>query len=1105
MTNNWTDIGNASMVFVMGANPAENHPACMAHINKARSKGASLVVVDPRKTRTATQADRYIRIRPGTDIAFINSVLKTIIADMEARDSADPVRVAFYAFLNQSEDVAGVGGRPFYADGFTTATTIMNRPIYTDARFLIKTDGSDYQRYVTATDPFTVGSQTVDQFPKMAASVEASADTVYSRLKAHVAPYDTATAANICGCTAADIEFVATQFIANSRCSAYGIAHSHSVTLTGTGAAKLQANAIQAGSVSITGYSEDTGLGGDYKVDYSTGQIARTSASTIPTGTSVTVDYTGVTSDPRKAGYKATTILYAMGITQHTCGAQSIKDFAVLQTLMGNMGRAGGGINALRGIHNVQGSTDMGLLYGNIPAYSGNPTQMTTGGLYSPPTGTPTTNDPNAFGRYMNALWGNPMSAGTANGKIDSVPALSDVTFVAKAAGVAGNSIIVDFVAAAALAVNVSGSTITVDVIAGTTTAAQVATAVNAHATAKTMVVATAEGAGTGFVDAPKTLTLAGGGTNYEDAYVTARMALQQRGFYNMTLNWFSNPSWTHTRNDIDGIYDLWPKTNGDDHVTMFRKMGLGTITAAVVWGQNPAVTEPNQGKVRAGLKKLNLLVCVDMFENETAACERDAGTVTYLIPAASHVEEAGSVTNSGRVLQWRERTRLPAGNTKADLELFFRFAFALDAANAFSHIEAAWTAQSRTFTSAYDTLYGAKYGWSRDDATAFEDVTFHDSYTQNWTGTATAPSATTALLPLKGTEAMCEKIFREMAAPSASGGTIWIYTGAFNNGSAWATDNKSGSAANWQVYNRAKSRDNAETTSTLTFGAWGYSWLVNRRVLYNNAEVPGDVADFYMGPDSVSRLFVSTNTAVLNYSRWYRTIHRLADKPDVALAGATAAHVLAGRFPGHTEPYETLRTDLIGTWGRNTKNTAKWDLVKSDTAVYAPDDVAGSRTATKPAAIVAAAVAKPAIADGLVLTSIRCVEHFQGGPITRNNSWNVEAEPEPWIEINSVDAAARGILTGDWVNVYTVRGDSITSQEAITSGAAFAQGFRARVGVGLLSNQRTGVGVVAIPWHWGDKGLSTGSRANDLCIDACDANTVIPEYKACVCWIKKA
>ena len=56
------------------------------------------------------------------------------------------------------------------------------------------------------------------------------------------------------------------------------------------------------------------------------------------------------------------------------------------------------------------------------------------------------------------------------------------------------------------------------------------------------------------------------------------------------------------------------------------------------------------------------------------------------------------------------------------------------------------------------------------------------------------------------------------------------------------------------------------------------------------------------------------------------------------------------------------------------------------------------------------------------MLTTIRCVEHFQGGPITRNNPWNVEVEPEPWIEINSVDALKYGIKDGDWVNVITAR-----------------------------------------------------------------------------------
>jgi len=66
---------------------------------------------------------------------------------------------------------------------------------------------------------------------------------------------------------------------------------------------------------------------------------------------------------------KAGTIMYAMGTTQHTYGTQNIRTYAILQLLLGNMGVAGGGINALRGTSNVQGSTDMCLLAHILPGY----------------------------------------------------------------------------------------------------------------------------------------------------------------------------------------------------------------------------------------------------------------------------------------------------------------------------------------------------------------------------------------------------------------------------------------------------------------------------------------------------------------------------------------------------------------------------------------------------------------------------------------------------------------------------------------------------------------------------------------------------------------
>jgi formate dehydrogenase major subunit len=66
---------------------------------------------------------------------------------------------------------------------------------------------------------------------------------------------------------------------------------------------------------------------------------------------------------------KAGTILYAMGWTQHTVGVQNIRAMTIIQLLLGNMGIPGGGVNAMRGESNVQGSTDQGLLYHILPGY----------------------------------------------------------------------------------------------------------------------------------------------------------------------------------------------------------------------------------------------------------------------------------------------------------------------------------------------------------------------------------------------------------------------------------------------------------------------------------------------------------------------------------------------------------------------------------------------------------------------------------------------------------------------------------------------------------------------------------------------------------------
>jgi formate dehydrogenase major subunit len=71
---------------------------------------------------------------------------------------------------------------------------------------------------------------------------------------------------------------------------------------------------------------------------------------------------------------KVATIIYAVGWTQHTFGTQIIRTAAMLQLLLGNIGRAGGGVNALRGHSNIQGATDMAGLYDSLPGYLKAPT-----------------------------------------------------------------------------------------------------------------------------------------------------------------------------------------------------------------------------------------------------------------------------------------------------------------------------------------------------------------------------------------------------------------------------------------------------------------------------------------------------------------------------------------------------------------------------------------------------------------------------------------------------------------------------------------------------------------------------------------------------------
>ncbi len=169
MTNSWTDIQNTDLVVIMGGNAAEAHPCGFKWVTEAKAnRGAKLIVVDPRFTRSASVADVYAPIRQGTDIAFLLGVIRHCIA-------TDRIQWEYTkAFTNASYLVK---------DGFTYADGLFTG--YDEQK-------RDYDRreweYQIGPDGFALVDETL-QHPRC----------VWNLLKAHVDQYTPELVERICG------------------------------------------------------------------------------------------------------------------------------------------------------------------------------------------------------------------------------------------------------------------------------------------------------------------------------------------------------------------------------------------------------------------------------------------------------------------------------------------------------------------------------------------------------------------------------------------------------------------------------------------------------------------------------------------------------------------------------------------------------------------------------------------------------------------------------------------------------------------------------------------------------------------------------------------
>ena len=256
MTTNLIDLQNSDVIMVT-SNMAENHPVGFQWVMKAKERGATIIHVDPRFTRTSAAADMHVPLRSGTNIVFFGGLIKYAIDhNLYFKDY-----VAHYT--NASFLIDPAFKTPTDLSGVFTGLDDAKRS-YDRASWKYQMDAEgNPKRDLTLKDP----------------------RSVFQLLRRHYSRYTVEMVERVCGIPKAKFEQVAKIF-----CGASG---------------------------------------------------------------------------PEKTG----AITYALNLTQHTNGTQNIRALCMLQILLGNIGRPGGGVVALRGHANVQGATDLMVLYHNLPGY----------------------------------------------------------------------------------------------------------------------------------------------------------------------------------------------------------------------------------------------------------------------------------------------------------------------------------------------------------------------------------------------------------------------------------------------------------------------------------------------------------------------------------------------------------------------------------------------------------------------------------------------------------------------------------------------------------------------------------------------------------------
>ncbi len=296
------DLQNADCILIMGSNMAENHPVGFQWVMEARERGAEIIHVDPRFTRTSAMATRFVKIRPGSDIAFLGGIIHYILEHERWFDE--------------------------YVKAYTNASTIIDR------RFR---DADDH-------------------------------DGVFSGFSAKDEAYDLASW---------QYEDMAMHGSAGRR---MGSAASGDKQITHPLSPREQAAQKRHLHHGKPPHSDPTlqhpscvfQLLKKHYARYTPEMVERVCGT--PREEFIRIAKTLCENSGRE---RTSAMCYAVGWTHHTVGVQYIRAASIVQLLLGNIGRPGGGILALRGHASIQGSTDIPTLYELLPGYMPMP-QATT-------------------------------------------------------------------------------------------------------------------------------------------------------------------------------------------------------------------------------------------------------------------------------------------------------------------------------------------------------------------------------------------------------------------------------------------------------------------------------------------------------------------------------------------------------------------------------------------------------------------------------------------------------------------------------------------------------------------------------------------------------